>query len=75
MHVQNSGPKFYHLRHFKKEKRCSLNFCTDYSTINIVRKYFIIMPELKRLGVVFCDKNLFHRKSKFGGYSPKYMEI
>ena len=30
MYVQNSGPKFYHKRHFKKEKRCSLNFCTDY---------------------------------------------
>ena len=40
MYVQNFSPKFYHLRYFKKEKRCSLIFCTDYNCAPLVGDLF-----------------------------------
>ena len=44
MYVQNFRPKFYHERHFKKEKRCSLNFCTDYkNAFALVLNLFVLM--------------------------------
>ena len=53
MYVQNFSPKFYHLRHFKKEKRCSLNFCTDYSTCKIPVK-LTVNTECRRKVKLSC---------------------
>ena len=72
MYVQNFSPKFYHLRHFKKEKRCSLNFCTDYSKQSYKMytspcRYLHILPVLHRADVVgvfsFVGVNTIYRKT------------
>ena len=60
MYVQNSGPKFYHYRHFKKEKRCSLNFCNDYSYLPYSRPRSL---------------NIMHLPVKFVNMSMRFMSI